>query len=297
MRILAADIGGTFTKIGICNEQGHIDQLMEYATESDKGGPHVIENLLVKMAQYDDYDTIAISTAGQVNAEEGYIVYANENIPNYTGMKIREIVTNRFNKPVKVENDVNAAALGEAYFGAAKSFNDFLCLTFGTGIGGAIVLNRQIYRGADGVAAEFGHIFTHPLPGMGVGARKPYYESYASTTALVRMAKQADPECVDGRILFDKIGRGNENLYRIVHSWAAEVCVGLASLIHIFNPPAIVIGGGVMEQDSLVNLVEQQTKELIMESFSSVKILKASLGNKAGLLGAASLFLRSENQS
>ncbi|TBL80481.1 ROK family protein [Paenibacillus thalictri] len=291
MKILAADIGGTNTKMGICNEQGHVDQFKEYPTESDKGGPYVIDKLLVQMAAYEDFDAIAVSTAGQVNAAEGFIVYANENIPNYTGMRIKEIVENRFRKPVKVENDVNAAALGEAYFGAAKSFDDFLCLTFGTGIGGAIVLNKQIYRGANGVAAEFGHIFTHPLTETSGGAGKPYYETYASATALIRMAQDADPECVDGKVFFDKIRLGNDSLYRILQSWAAEAAVGLASLIHIFNPSAIIVGGGVMEQEELVRLVEAQTRNLIMASFADVNILKASLGNKAGLLGAASLFL------
>ncbi|MEK3719304.1 ROK family protein [Paenibacillus sp. FSL H8-0034] len=292
MKILAADIGGTNTKMGICDERGLIVEFKEYATESHLGGPHVMDNLLAQLSAYADYDAIAISTAGQVNTEEGYIVYANENIPNYTGMKISETLQNRFHTPVKVENDVNAAALGEAYFGAAKSFEDFLCLTFGTGIGGAIVINHQIYRGANGVAAEFGHIFTRPLPEMNGGASKPYYETSASTAALIRMAKQADPECVDGKVLFDKIRTGNDKLQQIVHAWTAEVAVGLASLIHIFNPSAIIVGGGVMEQDELVRLVEVQTKDLIMESFSDVKIVKASLGNKAGLLGAASLFLR-----
>nr|WP_091174613.1 ROK family protein [Paenibacillus sp. 1_12] len=292
MKILAADIGGTNTKMGICDERGQIEQFKEYPTESHLGGPHVMEKLLVQISAYEDYDAVAISTAGQVNAEDGYIVYANENIPDYTGMKIRGIIENRFHTPVKVENDVNAAALGEAYFGAAASFDDFLCLTFGTGIGGAIVLNHQIYRGANGVAAEFGHIFTRPMSVMSGEARKPYYESYASTTALIQIAQQADPECVDGKVFFDKIRLGNNKLNQILHAWAAEVSVGLASLIHIFNPSAIIVGGGVMEQDDLVRLVEVQTKSLIMESFSDVKILKASLGNKAGLLGAASLFLR-----
>lgn len=292
MKILAADIGGTNTKMGICDEQGQIKQFKEYPTESLMGGPHVIDKLLVQLSEYKDYDAIAISTAGQVNSDEGYIVYANSNIPNYTGTKIREIVENRFHKPVMVENDVNAAALGEAYFGAAQSFHDFLCLTFGTGIGGSIVIDRQIYRGAKGVAAEFGHLITHPLSGVSDDASKSYYESYASTTALMRMAQQVDPECVDGKVFFGKIRLGNEPLEQILHAWAAEVAIGLASLIHIFNPSAIIVGGGVMEQEDLVRAVEVQTQALIMESFADVKILKASLGNKAGLLGAASLFLR-----
>ncbi|MDF2722237.1 MAG: family transcriptional regulator [Paenibacillus sp.] len=294
MNILAADIGGTNTKMGVCNEQGHIEQYSEYTTESLKGGPHVMERLIAHLAAYehDRYDAIAISTAGQVNAEQGYIVYANENIPNYTGTKISELLTSRFHKPVRVENDVNAAALGEAHFGAARSFGDFLCLTFGTGIGGAIVMNRRIYRGADGVAAEFGHMFARPAhAALRGGGGKPYYETFASTTALIRMAAQVDPTCTDGRLLFAKISEGDEKLNDVLQRWVAEVCAGLASLVHIFNPSAIVIGGGVMEQDDLVRLVERQTKQLVMDSFRGVHILKASLGNKAGLLGAASLFI------
>ena len=292
MIILAADIGGTNTKMGLCDERGNIESFKEYSTEAHLGGPHLMERLIVQMEEYNDFDAIAISTAGQVNSEEGYISYANENIPNYTGMKIKEILEKRFQKPVKVENDVNAAALGEAYFGAASSYSDFLCLTFGTGIGGAIVINNQIYRGANGSAAEFGHMLTHSLSEMDAGSKKPYYESFASTTALVRMAQQADSEVVDGKVFFDKIGIGNDVLGQILQSWVAEVSAGLASLIHIFNPPAIVVGGGVMERDDLVELVRKQTKDLIMTSFADVKIVKASLGNKAGLLGAASLFLR-----
>lgn len=292
MKILAADIGGTNTKIGLCDEQGNINQFKEYATEAHLGGPHLMERLLHQMSAYDEFDAVAISTAGQVNADEGYILYANENIPHYTGMKIKEMVEQRFHKPVKVENDVNAAALGEAYFGVAKAFKDFLCLTFGTGIGGAIVINGQIYRGANGSAAEFGHIFTHPLPSINEGTRSPYYETHASTTALIRKAQEADAEIVDGKIFFDRIRIGSDELNQILQAWTSEVSIGLASLIHIFNPAAIIVGGGVMEQDDLVRKVEKQTKDLIMTSFSNVAILKAALGNKAGLLGAASLFLR-----
>ncbi|MNM98407.1 Beta-glucoside kinase [compost metagenome] len=292
MKILAADIGGTNTKMCICDEQGNVDQFKEYATESSLGGPHVINRLMSMMEEYEQFDAIAISTAGQVNTEEGYIVFANENIPRYTGMKVKEIVENRFNKPVKIENDVNAAALGEAYFGAARHYEDFLCLTYGTGIGGAIVIHRQIYKGANGVAAEFGHILTHPISEADDQGNKPYYEKFASTTALVKMASQVDPDCTNGRDLFEKIKQGNKALERVLHAWVDEVAAGLISMVHIFNPSAIIVGGGVMEQDHLVHLVDSRTKELIMSSFSNVKILKAALGNKAGVLGASSLFLR-----
>lgn len=282
MRILSADIGGTNTKLCLCDELGNVEQFTEYATESGKGGPHVIQRLMERMSSYSGYDCIAISTAGQVNAEEGSIVYANANIPDYTGMRISKIVGERFDVPVKVENDVNAAALGEARYGAGKDFANFLCLTFGTGIGGAIVINNRLYKGANGVAAEFGHMFTRPLH---------YYESLASTTALVKLARQADPSCINGRMLFEQIHKGNKQLNGVLDVWIEEVSLGLASLIHIFNPAAIVVGGGVMEQLPLVERVEARTKTLIMSSFAGVTIRPAALGNKAGLLGAASLFL------
>ncbi|WP_336776206.1 ROK family protein [Paenibacillus sp. MMO-58] len=282
MRILSADIGGTNTKLCLCDEFGNVEQFTEYPTESGKGGPHVIKRLMEQMSSYSGYDRIAISTAGQVNAEDGSIVYANANIPDYTGMQLSRIVGERFEVPVKVENDVNAAALGEARYGAGMGFSSFLCLTFGTGIGGAIVIENRLYKGAGGVAAEFGHMFTHP---------SSYYESFASTTALVNQARQTDPDCINGRILFELIQQGNKQLDGVLNRWIDEVSLGLASLIHIFNPAAIVVGGGVMEQLPLVKRVEARTKTLIMSSFADVAIRPAALGNKAGLLGAASLFL------
>ncbi|GAA0134402.1 ROK family protein [Paenibacillus sp. YSY-4.3] len=292
MRILAADIGGTNTKLCICDEQGKLEQFQEYTTESRQGGLHVMARLMDKIAEYDDFDAIAVSTAGQVDAEAGFIVFANENIPDYTGMRIKDMLEEKFHKPVKVENDVNAAALGEAFFGAARHLNDFLCLTYGTGIGGAIVIDRRVYKGANGVAAEFGHIVTHAGADKGNGVNPFFYEKYASTTALVQMAREVDPGCTNGRILFEKIKQGNRELEQVLRAWVDEVAYGLTSIIHIFNPSAVIVGGGVMEQDDLVRLVEARTNALVMESYRDVKILKASLGNKAGVLGAASLFCR-----
>ena len=90
-----------------------------------------------------------------MNSKEGYIRYANENIPGYTGMRIRDILEEEFHVPVAVENDVNAAAIGEGRFGAGKDMEDFLCITYGTGVGGAVVIGKEIYRGDSFSAGEF----------------------------------------------------------------------------------------------------------------------------------------------
>ena len=291
-RILAADIGGTKTKIAICcTVTGSIESYRDYDTDSQLGGPAVIEKLISHLSEYEGYDAIAISTAGQVNVDEGYIIYANENIPQYTGMRLSDILKDTFQVPVRVENDVNAAALGEANYGAGRGAEHFLCLTYGTGIGGAIVIDRKIYRGASGSAAEFGHIFTHPLEEVHQGNSLPYYESYASTSALVSLAQQVNPSWSNGKIIYELWEQENEAIVPIVNRWTDEVATGLASLIHTFNPSLIVLGGGIMERDAIIGIIERKAKKLVMSSFTHVKIVPAMLGNRAGLLGAASMYL------
>lgn len=289
MKIFAADIGGTSIKFGVTDDHGNFMFFNEAETEREKGGPYIIQKLQDLIAGYPDIEAISISTAGQVNNEEGSIIYANENLPNYTGTRIKDILEARFRVPVKVENDVNAAALGEKHYGAAKEYSDFLLLTFGTGIGGAIVINSKLYRGFNGSAGEFGHMNQYPK-GIECGCgKKGCYEQYGSTTALIREAKKAVPGCTNGRQLFAMIQEGDQRLLEVLDTWANEAARGIASLIHIFNPPCVILGGGVMEQDLAIRLVSEKVYEQIMSSYSEVRIMKSQLGNKAGLYGAISL--------
>ena len=284
MKVLVFDIGGTSIKHGLCVDNV-LTEVQETPTNAKLGGRHVLDTVIALASRQEGYDAIGISTAGQVNAEEGSIIYANENIPGYTGMQIRKELEEKFRVPVAVENDVNAAALGEAIFGSGKDHSDFLCLTYGTGVGGAIIQNKQVYHGASFSAAEFGAIVTHAEEKIsGRDYFDGCYERYASTTALVKMAMAYDPELDNGRKIFARLE--DPKVQEILDRWVDEIMLGLSSLTHIFNPSCIILGGGIMVQPLIMEKIRQKVGKYIMPSFARVVIQPAALGNSAGLLGA-----------
>ena len=285
-KIAALDIGGTSIKSGMWDGI-RLTDVREQDTNAKNGGTYVMERAIEILHGYHGFDAIGISTAGQVDSEKGCIRYANENIPGYTGMQIRDILQAEFKVPVAVENDVNAAATGEAQFGAGKAYDDFLCITYGTGVGGAIVIDKKVYSGSMFSAGEFGGILIHPEARVKGQPFSGCYEKYASTTALVRMAQEYSEGLDNGRKIFSRLEEPAVRL--IVDSWIDEIVYGLISVIHIFNPSCIVLGGGVMAQPYIVGQVRTKTLLEIMDSFRNVELKAAELGNQAGLLGAVHL--------
>ena len=283
MRVVALDIGGTLIKSGII-DNGDLTLKIKTPANAHLGGPYIIETAKKIISGYRDFNGIGISTAGQVDSEQGLILYSNQNILDYTGMKIQEILQKEFNVPVAVENDVNSVAVGEAVYGAGLNMENktFLCLTYGTGVGGAIVFNGEVYKGASFSAGEFGHIVTH-----GSTEEKGYYEKYASVNTLIKNAQTVMPELDSGKKIFAKIE--NPAIKEIVDNWITEILYGLASLIHVFNPSMIILGGGVMQNNYIIKEIQERINNFIMPSFTNVKIIQAVLGNEAGLWGAAHL--------
>jgi predicted NBD/HSP70 family sugar kinase len=290
MKQMVLDIGGTAIKAGIC-ENGQLLELREIPTEAAGGGMHVIDRVIGLICDYQKTNTfsrIGISTTGQVNPVTGTILYANQNIPGYTGTPVKQLLEDRFQLPVCVENDVNAAALGESRFGAGRMQKDFVCLTYGTGVGGAVFADGRLYHGSSFSAGEFGAIVVHPE------ARDPQkdfysgcYEKYASVTALVERARQLDETLCNGRILFSR--REEPNIAALIDDWIREVVYGLVSIVHMLNPSCIILGGGVMEQAFIQKKISQRLMEQIMPSFRQISLRSAALGNRAGLLGASIL--------
>lgn len=184
-------------------------------------------------------------------------------------------------------NDAYAAALGEGTCGAASGYTDYICITYGTGIGGGVFLNDHPYYGKGGSAnLMIGGLITHPERCDGKDPFAGSYERWASTTALVKIAKAKDPALDNGRKIFARIDE--PMVKEAVEQWLDEVAAGLLSILHIYNIPCLVLGGGVLEQPLVLNGIKARIRFAAIPGFQDVTIVAAELGNQAGLYGAMS---------
>lgn len=287
MKILAFDIGGTEIKYSLCDENFNLYQKHSIPTNASEGGKRIIERVVEIIKTFDGIDRIGISTAGQVNSIKGEIIFATDSIPGYTGVKIKETVEKETGIPTAVENDVNSAAIGEAVFGAAKGYSDFMCLTYGTGIGGAIFLDGKLYTGNSFSAGEFGHIVTHAGGAECTCGGKGCYEAYASAKALVNKVSETLDKDLNGKQIFDNFN--DPIIKRLIDEWIDEIIIGLKSLVYIFNPSLIVLGGGIMNEKYIIDEINTRLQKDLMNSFRMVRVVKAMMGNDANKLGAAYL--------
>ena len=287
MKILAFDIGGTEIKYAFCDEKFNLSENKSMPTNAHEGGKKIIERVVEIIKSCDGVDRVGISTAGQVDSEKGEIIFATASIPGYTGTKIKEIIESETGIPTAVENDVNSAAIGEAVFGAAKGYDSFICLTYGTGIGGAIFLNGKLYTGTSFSAGEFGHFVTHAGGKNCTCGGKGCYEAYASAGALVNTVKEKTGKSMNGREIFDNFE--NPEIRKIIDEWIDEIVIGIKGLIYIFNPPVIIVGGGIMSQQYISDRINIRLQNELMPSFRNTKVVKAQMGNDANKLGAAYL--------
>lgn len=291
MGILVFDIGGTAIKYGLVSENFEILESNEMPTANEGEAANakiVLQNLDRVMAEYKGkYNAIGISTAGQVDFERGYIVYGTDNIPGFSDTDMRGIFEAKYGVPVAVDNDVNCACLGEAHFGAGRGSDYFICLTYGTGVGGAIYLNGDLLRGAKSAAGEFGHMMTHAGGAQCNCGRKGCYEAYASCRALTNKVSEHFGRYVSGREIYEPQMLADPFIQQAISDWEDEIVNGLVSLSYIFNPPLIVLGGGIMSEEQLVNNIRKKLIESVGINYQSVQVEKAQLKNKAGMLGAA----------
>lgn len=283
MKILAIDVGGTAIKSALAAPDGSLSHLREHPTP-----PDIARGIAYVAAGYHGYDAVGISTAGIVDHKKGRVVFSSATLGYRPNEPLRQKIESALGVPCAIENDVNCAALGEARFGAGRGCDDFFCLTYGTSIGGALYLNGGLYRGSRNMAGEVGHMATHAFGRACACGRRGCYSEYASVTALAARAMELDPRYCDGRAIAAGL-EADGALGQVVDDWAGEVCVGLAAVIHMFDPPRVILGGGIMNDRVFFDRILQKLPAHILPAYAGVELRPAETGNRAGLLGAAVL--------
>lgn len=281
---LAIDIGGTQIKYGLIDQAGHLLETHKRDTEAYKGGPHILATVKSLVADYQEKHGIAgvaISSAGMVDPIKGEIFYSGPQIPNYAGTQFKKEIEGDFGLPCEIENDVNCAGLAEGISGAGQDCPISVCLTIGTGIGGCLLLNGQIFHGFSNSACEVGYVH---LPD---GA----FQDLASTTALVRYVADLHGDDVadwTGYRVFEEAKAGNTKCIEGIDRMVAYLGQGIANICYVANPEVVILGGGIMAQkDYLKDKIEAAMKTYLVPSLADKTGLAfAQHENAAGMLGA-----------
>jgi glucokinase len=305
-RAIGLDIGGTKIAGVLVDEQGAIHERIERETPAEDVEATMERIYSVGAELASGAVAIGIGAAGMVDFKAGVMRSA----PNlaWREVPIRDLVAARVGLPCLLDNDANAAAWGEFRFGAAREYDDaVLVVTVGTGIGGGIIAGGHLYRGAHGFAAEIGHVIVEPDgPLCGCGNRG-CWEQVASGQALDRLgaaaaeqdrtilvARLAAGNPVVGRYVADAARQGDDVAAGIFEQVGRRLGEGIAGLVNILDPEAVVVGGGVAEEgDLILDPARRAFSEAVEapEHRPDVPILQAALGNDAGAIGAAALAL------
>lgn len=327
MYYLGVDLGGTNVAIGICNDEGKIivkgSVPTPYSLPNHESLPDDERNVLADIVTkamadlslkliaeagltVDDIEYAGVATPGVADNANRSIAFAstlpfkdypmNDKFAEFSGIKT-----------VYIENDANAAAMGELVCGCAKGAKDAIMITLGTGIGGGIIINGKIYSGCNGAGAELGHMVMVVDGEECSCGRNGCYEAYASATALVKQTKVAmeedkeskmwelcggDLSKVNGRVAFDAMRLGDKTAERVVNQYIKYVAIGVVDLINIFQPEVLCIGGGISnEKEKLIELIQPYVDKEDYSRYCKVRtrIAIATLKNDAGIIGASML--------
>ena len=319
---LGIDLGGMSVKVGVVNENNAIVGKAAVPTNSPNQPPRPADDIMDDIAtacrlavenagvSFDEVDHIGLGCPGSVNSSNGMLEFSgNLGMRNYPiSAKLEE----RLGRKVFVENDANAAAFGESIAGAAKGARNAVCVTLGTGVGGGIIIDGKIYSGSNYAGGELGHMVIVAGGKYCTCGRHGCWEAYASASALIyqRQIKMLDNKAsemwklvdgdlrnVTGRTAFDGYRMGDKSAAEVVDRYIWYIACGLTNVINIFQPDIICIGGGVSKEgDTLIApLMSYVNKDRFGKNLAKqTEIVTAKLGNDAGIIGAANLYLNME---
>jgi len=311
--IFAADLGGTHLRAASVDQQGRIRSRLKQNTPQVKDANAIVLAIVAavrecqRQASDAEISAVSLVVPGTGDVDGGAVVKA-PNLPCLNGFRLAAALSSHLDLPAILENDANAAAVGEMWQGAGVGCKTIICVTLGTGVGGGIILDGKLWRGVDGAAAEIGHMCVDPFGGVACtcGSRG-CLEVFASATAIVRMTREASPrypesvlqgkESLTAAMVFEAGKQGDDLALEIFRRTGMYLGIGLANLINILNPEMIVIGGGVVNGwDLFEKHMHQQVEERAFPLLAErVKIVRAKCGDDAGLLGAARLALVGKN--
>ena len=313
---IGIDIGGTKIAGGVVDPRGEILHRLKRPTNASEGGPAVMSRVAdlaadLLSAAPGEVDGIGVATGGQVHPETGVVLHATPLLPGWVGMRIKDMLEERFHLPVRVINDATAAALGEWRFGAARGVSDFVLLTIGTGVGGGIFSDGKLLRGTLGAAGAIGHMIIdcdgRPCNCGSRGCLEAYVSGTAMTDRALAFAadRHLDAPLVrairadrsaGARLLGEAASDGDQFALAVIREAGEYLGCALVSLLNLFNPAMIVIGGSVAEMGELLLAPAREIarKHALRGDRDPVRIVRAQLGNDAGLLGAASLVWQME---
>lgn len=287
-RWLGIDIGGTAVKAGVVAADGSLIYKASRPTHAERGREFVLSTVLELARELlnavPSLSGIGVGSAGRIDPNSGTILYATENLPGWSGTPLRAVLHKEFGLPVCVDNDVNAAATGECWIGAAASYRTVAMLCLGTGVGGAYVYKGTVIGGARGGAAEWGHMILHPNGLPCNCKRRGCLEQYVSGTALNRAASRIDPSW-DSRTLLQAAENAHPSALEVIESFSMNLAIGIVNAATAYDPEAVIIGGGLITTRH-VWWTELQRQINLLQPGSFV-LLPAVLGNDAGIIGAA----------
>ena len=310
MYCFGIDVGGTSIKCGLFSENGALEDKWEIPTRTEEKGEHILPDIAEaiqkkmqeKKRKKEEIKGVGIGLPGPVT-DQGEILCA---VNLYWGRKnVEEELTRLTGLPSKAGNDANVAALGEVWKGAAEGHENVLMVTLGTGVGGGIILNGRIHTGVHGAAGEIGHanVNPHETESCNCG-NKGCLEQVASATGIARLARQElaagqdesvlrGLEDVTAKDVFDAYKQGDKTAAKVVDTFARYLSMGLSSFVSVLDPDVILIGGGVSRAGQvLIDCVEKYYRQYAFPSAKDTPIILASLGNDAGIYGAARLVIQ-----
>ena len=310
---LGIDLGGTKVAAALIDEENRITGKLSAQTPAENGGEAIaqtLSGLALRVCRESGVDIrdipfIGIAAPGAINPETGYIERAHnlhmEHFPLCD--RVREITGV---DDVRIENDANAAALGEAVAGAAKGSRYSVMITLGTGVGGGFIIDGRVYSGFNYTGGEFGHMVIRAGGRKCNCGRRGCWEAYSSATALIAMTREAmeeDPSSelhkvaeelgkVSGKTAFIAARRGDKTAQKVVDGYISMLACGIVNVINLLQPDVLSIGGGISNEGDglMIPLLAQIDKEIFIHGMGpSTEIRIAKLGNDAGLIGAANL--------